>query len=73
LELLMVNRRDDARGLVVVKHVHLWLWLKCAAKIGSLGCGSRSRGASNLEPEGELRPLRLAGGRSIRNSFRQFG
>jgi hypothetical protein len=35
LELLMVNRRDDARGLVVVKHVHLWLWLKCAAKIGS--------------------------------------
>jgi hypothetical protein len=29
VELLMVNHGDDARGLVVAKHVHLWLRLDC--------------------------------------------
>ena len=52
VELLMVNRRDDARGLVVAKHVHLWLRLECQAGIGSLGCGSCCRGVPNLEPRG---------------------
>jgi len=40
MELLMVNRRDDTRGLMVAKHVHLWLRLECRAKIRSLGYGS---------------------------------
>ena len=40
VELLMLNRGDDARGLVVAKHVHLWLRLECRAEIRSLGCGS---------------------------------
>ena len=50
VKLLMVNRGDDARGLVVAKHVHLWLRLECGAGIGLLGCGSCHRGAPNLEP-----------------------